>query len=207
MRWVNESEFRSAPSNEVGIRKNFSAEVKSQAGKVQFCISSTAAERMGDVIAVNGWKLDAYKSNPVVLWAHDRKQPPIARATKIWTAGNRLEFTPKEMYPFGAMIGDMVREGFLTGVSVGFRPIKHAWNSERQGYDFLESELLEYSVVPVPANPEALLVGSGKKAAAPTSRKSAKPNADAIVASIAKNDDVWLKLAKVILETMADPKR
>lgn len=47
----------------------------------------------------------------------------------------------------------------MRAVSVGFVPKKWTRNEERAGYavDFVEQELLEYSAVPVPANPEALL--------------------------------------------------
>jgi hypothetical protein len=62
----------------------------------------------------------------------------------------------------------MVKRGFLRATSVGFRPKrdKYSWNEERGGIDFEEQELLEFSVVPVPSNPEALLSASKDFAAA-----------------------------------------
>ena len=51
----------------------------------------------------------------------------------------------------------MMRAGFLSGVSVGFQPKRMAYNEERRGVDFLEQELLEFSVVPVPANAVCLV--------------------------------------------------
>lgn len=164
IKWLSESEFRKSPSTDAALRKSFTAEVKAEDGKpITICISTATPDRMGDVIAVEGWKLDSYQKNPVVLWAHDRKQPPVAKANRVWIEGGSLmsepEFTPREMYPFGAMVGDMVRGGFLNASSVGFRPLKYAYNDERGAYamDFMECELLEYSIVPVPANPEALV--------------------------------------------------
>jgi hypothetical protein len=50
--------------------------------------------------------------------------------------------------------------GFLSATSVGFMPTKYAFVDDperRWGIDFLEQELLEFSCVPVPANPEALI--------------------------------------------------
>jgi HK97 family phage prohead protease len=164
IKWLSESEFRKSPSTDAALRKSFTAEVKSEDGKpIRFCISTATPDRMGDVIAVEGWKLDSYQKNPVVLWAHDRRSPPVAKATRVWTEQDKLlmemEFTNRELYPFGAMVGDMVRGGFLNASSVGFRPIKYAYNEERGSYamDFIEAELLENSIVPVPANPEALV--------------------------------------------------
>jgi hypothetical protein len=46
--------------------------------------------------------------------------------------------------------------GFLRATSVGFRPIRQVRNTERGGTDYLQQELLEFSVVPVPANADAL---------------------------------------------------
>ena len=110
---------------------------------------------------VSGWKLDAYKQNPVVLWAHDYRQPPIAKAVDVQVVGDRLvasaEFVPKELSPFADSIYQMIKAGFLKGTSVGFRPLKWALNSERGGMDFHEQELLEFSITPVPAHPDALI--------------------------------------------------
>jgi HK97 family phage prohead protease len=161
-KWMSEAEFRKAPTPDAAIRKAFAAEVKAEAGKpVVLCIGSSAPDRMGDTIASTGWRLESYQKNPIVLWAHDRHQPPVAKSARVWADGERLmsepEFTPREMYPFGAMVGEMVKGGFLNAASVGFRPLKHAWNEERGGIDFIEQELLEYSIVPVPANAEALV--------------------------------------------------
>lgn len=163
-KWMTEAEFRKSPTQDAALRKSFAAEVKAEAGKpVRFCISTATPDRMGDVISVEGWKLDAYQKNPVVLWAHDRKAPPVAKATKVWIENAKLlmemEFTARELYPFGAMVGDMVRGGFINASSVGFRPIKYAFNDARGicAMDFIEAELLENSIVPVPANAEALV--------------------------------------------------
>jgi hypothetical protein len=48
--------------------------------------------------------------------------------------------------------------GYLDSVSIGFRPIKsRSLNAEKpwDGYEFIESELVELSVVTIPANPAA----------------------------------------------------
>lgn len=48
--------------------------------------------------------------------------------------------------------------GYLDSVSIGFKPIKsRAMNAEKpwDGYEFMESELVELSIVTIPANPAA----------------------------------------------------
>lgn len=132
--------------------------------KVPFIISTSAVDRDNDSINVDGWKLTNYKKNPVVLWVHDGRQPPVAKSISIKVEDNKLKstalFATQDLYPFGYMIGQMYAKGFLNAVSVGFDPIKYSWveDSDRPwGIDFEEQELLEYSCCPVPANPEALI--------------------------------------------------
>jgi len=122
-------------------------------------VASTASEdRMGDVIRQEGWALDAYKKNPVVLFGHNHDQP-IGRAHNVRVADGALtadfEFAPEEVNPFAAQVGRMVEAGFLKAVSVGFRPLEYK-PLKSGGLDFTKSELLEISVVSVPANASAL---------------------------------------------------
>jgi HK97 family phage prohead protease len=135
---------------------------ESEERAIIFTISTGVVDRDNDTINPTGWKLDNYLKNPVVLWAHDYDGLPVARALAVWVEGGRLksraQFTPRDLYPFGYMVYQLYREGYLRAVSVGFNPLKWQFNEERKfGVDFMEQELLEYSCVPVPANPEALV--------------------------------------------------
>lgn len=147
-------------------------EVKQKDGEDRtliFTISSGSVDRMGDTIAVNGWKLDAYRKNPVVLWAHDGADFPVARSPKIWIENDKLKaeavFVPKENLATGLHaegILQLYKGGFMSATSVGFIPLKYAFTDDpqrRYGIDFLEQELLEFSLVTVPANAEALIEG------------------------------------------------
>jgi len=131
---------------------------------IKFVISTGSQDRDSDIIDVNGWDIDNYKQNPVVLWAHDYWSPPVARATEVGLEDDKLvavdRFTPKEISPFGHMVYQMVAAKFLRATSVGFKPKQYVWNDEHKGYDFSEQELLEHSIVPVPSNPEALEAAS-----------------------------------------------
>ena len=129
--------------------------------QITFAVSTEGIDRDRDVIRASGWKLASYKKNPVVLFAHNYYEPPIARAAKIGVDSKQListaDFVPKEISPFADMIYQMVKGGYLRAASVGFRPMKTSYDEERRGFDVLEAELLEWSVVPVPANAEALV--------------------------------------------------
>lgn len=166
----------------LAVRKEYAGIVvlKSEdaAAPLDFVLSTPAVDRTKDTIDQAGWKLDNFRKNPVVLWAHDSSAPPIAKAptllVEVGTASRLLargvEFVSREIGEAvrggvnGWAIGQMYRQGFLNAVSVGFLPSKFVWNQDRGDYamDFLEQELLEFSACPVPANPEALI---GAKAA------------------------------------------
>lgn len=154
-----------AEQSDAPVRKLFDVQVvKAEGQPLRIAISTASVDRDQDTIAIGGWKLDTYRPNPVVLWMHDRWAPPVARSSREWIEGEKLwsepEFTAKELYPFGHMIGEMLKAGFLNTASVGFKPLKYVFNEERGGVDFLEQELREYSIVTIPANPEALVARS-----------------------------------------------
>lgn len=127
-------------------------------------ITTGSVDRERDVIAPAGWKLDAYMRSPVVLWAHDYTMPPVAKALSITRTATGLksvdQFPPPGIYPFADQVHDLVKAGMVRAKSVGFIPLRKTWNATREGWDIHEAELLEHSYVSVPANPEALVVGS-----------------------------------------------
>jgi HK97 family phage prohead protease len=127
----------------------------------EFIASTDAVDREGDILFPDGWELENYQDNPVILWAHESWSYPIGRSLRTEVKNNRLvtevEFTPMEVNPEGYRVYKLVEAGFVKAVSVGFRPRAWVWNDEHAGYDFERNELLEISVVPVPANQEALL--------------------------------------------------
>lgn len=129
---------------------------------MKFTISTGAVDRDGDTIDPKGWILDNYKQSPVVLFGHDYSSLPVAKATNIYSTDKALiaevEFPEKGVYPFADTVHDMVKAGFLNATSVGFAGIEANKSKDRErGYDFTKQELLEFSIVPVPANPEALI--------------------------------------------------
>jgi HK97 family phage prohead protease len=146
--------------------KTHSADVeKTGSGSYVFHVSSAAVDRDNDTIDPGGWDLANFRANPVILWAHDYKQAPVGRSVREWVEGGTLrsevEFTDEGP---NAWVGKLVARGVLRATSVGFRPIEAVENRERRGYDFMKQELLEISVVPVPSNPEALVLAKSSEA-------------------------------------------
>jgi phage head maturation protease len=135
---------------------------------VDFVISTETVDRDSDTIAVDGWVLDGYRKNPVILFAHNSRQLPVAKSLSEVIEDKKLkskaQFTPKDLNEFGYMTGQMYAKGFMNAVSVGFRGIEWAFTQDKDrpyGIDWKRQELMEYSTVPVPSNPEALLDAKG----------------------------------------------
>ncbi|PPQ20538.1 hypothetical protein CV770_03955 [Bradyrhizobium sp. AC87j1] len=162
----------SAPRSVAAVSRDYvpallptAAKAQSDGGRIfTFTISTATVDRMGDTIAVQGWKLDAFRKNPVVLWGHDGSLLPVGRATEVWIQGGRLkataELAPPDVSQYAERVRKMILGGFLTATSVGFAPLKYVFSEDKRrpyGIDFLEQELLEFSIVTVPANPDALL--------------------------------------------------
>lgn len=133
---------------------------------VDFVLSTATQDREGDSIEVKGWEWEDYVRNGVVLFAHLANELPVAKSLKIWSTADALmsrdQFPEKDLYEFGDTVYRMVIGGFLSAVSVGFQP--KAWEpmTSSEGLHFTRQTLLEHSVVPVPAHPDALVVARSK---------------------------------------------
>ena len=130
--------------------------------EMTFVVSTDDVDRHGDVVSVQGWRLESYVRNPVFLWAHEYAQPAIGRAVVVWKEENRLmariQFAPTD---FAQEVASLYRGGYQRGVSVGFSPLHYqvkrdAKSGEVTGINFTEQELMEISAAPVPANQNAL---------------------------------------------------
>lgn len=119
-------------------------------------ISTSAKDRDGDVVVQSGWVLDRYMDNPIVLWLHDYRHP-IGTVTHIEPATNHLRAEIK--LASGTSLTDeiwaLVEQGVIRAASVGFLPLR--WEPIDGGRKYTSAELVEVSLVSVPANPEAIM--------------------------------------------------
>lgn len=134
---------------------------------IEFIVSTGRVDRENDTISPQGWDLADYKNNPVVLWVHDHWSPPIGNSRSMYLDGDALksmcEFTPEELNPFGYQIYKLYAGGFMHACSAGFQPVEYNYDESRKyGVNFIKQSMLEYSCVPVPANPDALAVARSK---------------------------------------------
>jgi HK97 family phage prohead protease len=117
-------------------------------------------DRQGDVVDVSGIRLANFLRAPVALMNHDQSQP-IGRWTNVRKVGRKLigvlVFATTRA---GQEAWELVKSGVLSAVSVGFNPEgRQEPIHETGGTYFSAVELLECSLVSVPANAGALLVG------------------------------------------------
>jgi HK97 family phage prohead protease len=129
-----------------------------------FVVSTQSVDRSGDTIDPSGWDLKAYRRNPVVLFAHDAGAWPVGKATGIAVQNGALVASVQFANTHeGRKAESLVNEGILKATSVGFRPLEFAYATEKGragGMDFKRQELMEFSIVPVPANPDCLIMMS-----------------------------------------------
>lgn len=134
-----------------------------------FVLSNEDVDRMGDVIMADGWDLKAFKLNPVALFGHDTRFP-VGTWANLRVEGKRLlgdlRLAAKGTSQRIDEIIALVEQGVLRAVSVGFRPLKqeplNRDSDEHFGpFRYLRQELLETSLVSVPANSSALAVAKG----------------------------------------------
>ena len=122
--------------------------------------SVESEDRAGDLVIARGWELESYLRNPVVLWAHQHRMPPIARSVEIAVEGDSLMATIEFAdTPFAQEIKHLYLTGFMNGVSVGFRALEVESRKAvggRRGTVFKRQELLEISAAPVPLHPLTL---------------------------------------------------
>lgn len=121
--------------------------------------NTVAKDRTGDVVTAEAWTkgIENYRKNPVLLYQHDHSKP-IGRAESIVVdkKGIFVEGAVSDAAEKLHGVQTLIKDGALKSFSVGFR-VKDA-DFDRASDTFLikDLELLEISVVSVPANQDSL---------------------------------------------------
>ena len=136
-------------------------EEASNEGIHSFIISTPEVDRYGTIIIPSGIDYQAYMNNPVVLLNHKPEMLPIGKCLGFFLNGENLESTIQlDLEDEKACkIDSKLNRGYLNAVSVGIMPIEteeQTINGEKVTV-YTKSELVEFSVVTIPANREALI--------------------------------------------------
>lgn len=160
--------------------KDYAGEIKADDDERSFVatITTETVDRDGDVVLAKGLDFESFNKNPVVLLGHPMGMSgpgdlPIGRAKWVKAKGRKViaEVVPAPT-ELGNEVFELIRGGFLSAVSIGFRAIdvgppttkelkSHPEWAEAKRI-FRKSELVEFSVVNVPANPDALITAIRK---------------------------------------------
>lgn len=135
-------------------------------GEYEFVASDETPDRYGDVILASGWNLTNYKKNPIVLFGHDACNP-VGIASKVWVDSVakalmiRIKMAAQGTSPFIDTLRSLLDQKIIRAVSVGFMPtedpvVMRDKDGNFKGFEYGGQELLENSLVSVPANPAAL---------------------------------------------------
>jgi phage head maturation protease len=142
---------------------------------LEFILSDATPDRMGDVIEADGWDLSDFKSNPVALFNHNPNFP-IGKWANLRIVNGKLrghlQLAPEGTSDRIDEIRRLVDADILRAVSVGFLPMKSEPLTKNSsgggGLRFLQSKLVESSLVAIPANPNALAVARSLNISAST---------------------------------------
>jgi HK97 family phage prohead protease len=131
--------------------------------EVEVIISTSALARDGHVLEPAGCDLTNYRANPVVLWQHNPDQP-VGRATDLAVEGARIRaritFAPSGISPKADEVRGLVKNGIVSGISVGFDVLDSEPLDPKQpfgGQRFTKWELLECSFCSVPVDTGAMV--------------------------------------------------
>ena len=135
---------------------------------VSFVASTASPDRYSDIIDQRGWDTRNFEKNPVVLLNHDSSELPIGKGNVSIKNGQLVidvEFDDQD--PKAQEVKRKAQNGFMNAVSVGFRPLESKARYElpkdnkyygTKGTYFSKAELLEVSIVTIPANGEATML-------------------------------------------------
>lgn len=118
--------------------------------------STNDVDRVGDVVPTSVWEkgIQNYLNNPVILAFHDHRQP-VGRMVEHKIDSKGL-FIKARVSPADEKIYNKVKDEVITGFSVSFRVLDAEYNSQAEVFIIKELELLEISLVSVPANQNTL---------------------------------------------------
>jgi len=136
---------------------------------IEGVFSTADVDRSGDPpIEQESWNLKNFKKNPVVLFAHDSRNIPIGKVTKLKLdekgnlAGKIMFAVDEGVGIYGDLIKtvyNLYKGKFMRAFSVGFK--LGEITDDKKGMKLVKNELLEISCVPVPANALALAKSKG----------------------------------------------
>ena len=137
-----------------------STKAAEDSGTFEVVVSTADFDRSGESVDPTGMDFSMYKMNPIVLWGHDYYALPIGVCDSIEIVEGKIvakgRFAPADANPFAQQVRKLYDAKIVRATSIGFIV------KEMNGKIITKGELLEFSFVPVPANPYALSLSAAK---------------------------------------------
>lgn len=142
--------------------KSIRRTIVAEGAGLDYIMSDATSDHYGDTILSAGWDVAWFNRNPIALFNHNA-DAPIGTWKNLRVDGKALRGT-LQLANAGTSarideLRSLVEQGILRAVSVGFKPLKaEPIETGKKGVRYLQQQLLECSLVSVPANPNALQV-------------------------------------------------
>jgi len=153
---------------------NVDFDLKSGSREIIFTINTDTVDRDREVVLPKGLVKKNYAGNPVVLLNHDYQTLPIGKT--LWIKGDATKLIAKAYISDKTQLANdvfgLLQDGILSAASIGFAPLEQSPPTPKEiksRPDWADArniirkwEILEWSLVTVPANPEALSLAVSK---------------------------------------------
>ncbi|OXB01741.1 hypothetical protein B0A75_04685 [Flavobacterium oncorhynchi] len=136
--------------------------------EAEFVISSEAKDTYDTVFTADGAEFERYESNPIVAYGHrtwSDNPDMIIGTSEVSQEGKltigKVRFEDAESNPIAEKVWKKVQAGILRMASIGANILEWRMGDEAKGEDksvvyFTRWELLEWSIVAIGSNPDAL---------------------------------------------------
>ena len=144
----------------------------------RFRASDETIDRDGEVVLLSAWDMTEFVKNPVIMQFHDYRSWPIGKGTACGCMPDCMcvdcEFDPPEVDESADLVFRKIQHGTVRTGSVGFEPIEYVTPSrESKAAELFERfpsarriftrvKLIEFTICPIPANPNAVAMMLGK---------------------------------------------
>jgi HK97 family phage prohead protease len=169
-------------------RKALGAQLSQTAKGFSAVITAETLDRDGEVLIPSGMNSKEFEQNPTLFWNHDYSEP-VGTTTQLkrrerdilgeFVFAKRPDGYAGEFFP--EVAAALVGQGIVRAVSVGYVPedggIRRATDADRKKYGdavktiYSRWKLLEISLAPLQANPEALITAVKKGIVSPAGAK------------------------------------
>lgn len=182
---------------------------------MDFIICTEDVNRHGYRVLLSGARLDNFQKNPVMLYDHDDwRNKPIGRWENLRVQDGKLVGTAvfAEGDEHAQQVRNLCEQGALSATSIGMMPITFSsdpvYLSPGQHRETVtEWELLEVSIVPVPANPHTVklrLSANNTEGVLPAEISKTQPamNISEIAASLGLQADATAEQLQAAVQTL-----